>query len=505
MDDHVEPGVEAVLDGGVGDGVRGGQPLVTMGLVDDRSQLVRREGRQVRVRGPRAAARRHDLDEVGALLDELADRAPDTVGAVGLAAEVVEVAAGDRHRPARDDHARPSAMPRLIASRTEKAIRPIEPFSRIVVTPEWSIARALTVALMQQQVVALGGDVVAARPVADADEVRMPVDEPGQDRRVAVLVRGRLRAVGRPDLRTTADGPDRPALDQDGRVLERAGARPIEQAGGGEERPVGWRGHVRTSVAISARVVHPMIELLDRHVVYENPKPMLRSRHGYFPGIVELPSGELLALLVIGEAFEAVDLATHVARSADGGRSWTLQGPLIDKTARRAPDQRLPQAAGPARRLAHRARLSVPSRRSRAADRDRRDRRRAARRRRRLVLDRRGPDVDASAVIPRSTPELLEIPSRPAQLRSGDIVATAGLFKMPDGTNPSGQFGPLLRSTDGGRTWDDRTRYFDSPDHSIAAYESHVCEMQPGRARRHLLGVRPRGRPIPAQPGHGLA
>ncbi len=84
-------------------------------------------------------------------------------------------------------------------------------------------------------------------------------------------------------------------------------------------------------------------------------------------------------------------------------------------------------------------------------------------------------------MIPRTTPELLEIPSRAAQLQSGDIVATAGLFKMPDGTNPSGQFGPLLRSTDGGRTWDDRTRYFDSPDHSIAAYESHVCEMQPGR------------------------
>ena len=42
-------------------------------------------------------------------------------------------------------------MPRLIASRTEKAMRPIEPFSRIVVTPEWSIARALTVALMSSR------------------------------------------------------------------------------------------------------------------------------------------------------------------------------------------------------------------------------------------------------------------------------------------------------------------------------------------------------------------
>ena len=64
-----------------------------------------------------------------------------------------------------------------------------------------------------------------------------------------------------------------------------------------------------------------MIELLETHVVYDNPKPMLRSRHGYFPGMVQLPSGELLALLVIGEAFESVDLTTHVARSTDRGRS----------------------------------------------------------------------------------------------------------------------------------------------------------------------------------------
>ena len=224
-----------------------------------------------------------------------------------------------------------------------------------------------------------------------------------------------------------------------------------------------------------------MIKLLDSHVVYENPKPMLRSRHGYFPGIVELPSGELLALLVIGEAFEAVDLATHVARSADGGRSWTLQGPLTDKTADERPtsDFLKPQVLrdGSLIALGYRFHRDDPEQPIAIAETD-------------GALP--GDDVVSfstdegrtwtpPAVIPRSTPELLEIPSRSAQLRSGDIVATAGLFKMPDGTNPSGQFGPLLRSTDGGRTWDDRTRYFDSPDHSIAAYESHVCEMQPGR------------------------
>ena len=82
-----------------------------------------------------------------------------------------------------------------------------------------------------------------------------------------------------------------------------------------------------------------MIEHVESHVIFENPKPMLRSRHGFFPGVVELLSGELLALLVIGEAFESVDLTTHVARSADGGRTWQLQGPVherTDRTARRA-------------------------------------------------------------------------------------------------------------------------------------------------------------------------
>jgi sialidase-1 len=224
-----------------------------------------------------------------------------------------------------------------------------------------------------------------------------------------------------------------------------------------------------------------MIELVESRVVYENPKPMLRSRHGYFPGVVELPSGELLALVVIGEAFESVDLATHVVRSGDAGRTWTLQGPLHERSDAERPtsDFLKPQVLrdGSLIALGYRFHRDDPDQPIAIQETD-------------GALP--GDDIVAFStddghtwtpprVIPRSTPELLEIPSRCLQLRSGDIVATAGLFKMPDGTNPSGQFGPLLRSSDGGRTWDGRTRYFDTPDHSVAAYESHVCEMQPGR------------------------
>jgi sialidase-1 len=224
-----------------------------------------------------------------------------------------------------------------------------------------------------------------------------------------------------------------------------------------------------------------MIELVESHVVYENPKPMLRSRHGYFPGLVQLHSGELLALFVMGEAFESVDLTTYVSRSGDLGRTWQLQGPLFDKSreARPTSDFLKPQVLrdGSLIALGYRFHRDDPQQPIAIVETD-------------GALP--GDDVVSFSsdegrtwtepkVIPRSTPELVELPSRAIQLHSGDIVATGGLFKMPDGTNPSGQFGVLLRSTDNGRTWDDRVHYFESAGKTVAAYESHLAELQAGR------------------------
>jgi len=45
------------------------------------------------------------------------------------------------------------------------------------------------------------------------------------------------------------------------------------------------------------------IEYLEGKILYENPIPHVRSRFALFPGAVQLPSGDLLALVVIGEAF----------------------------------------------------------------------------------------------------------------------------------------------------------------------------------------------------------
>ena len=70
------------------------------------------------------------------------------------------------------------------------------------------------------------------------------------------------------------------------------------------------------------------IKVLSTGLIYRNPKPYLRSVHAYFPSVVHLGGGEMLAAMVFGSAFEAVDCHTEVARSLDDGQTWTLEGPL---------------------------------------------------------------------------------------------------------------------------------------------------------------------------------
>lgn len=70
------------------------------------------------------------------------------------------------------------------------------------------------------------------------------------------------------------------------------------------------------------------IRVLDTGLIYRNPRPHVRAIHAIFPSVVGLGDGEMLASLALAEAFEAVNMHTHLARSTDGGASWELQGEL---------------------------------------------------------------------------------------------------------------------------------------------------------------------------------
>lgn len=68
--------------------------------------------------------------------------------------------------------------------------------------------------------------------------------------------------------------------------------------------------------------IETVLEDLHTGIVFQNPKPHVHSIHAYFPSVVQISNRELLAIYSLGEAFEAEDLRTCVARSRDGGQTW---------------------------------------------------------------------------------------------------------------------------------------------------------------------------------------
>ena len=77
------------------------------------------------------------------------------------------------------------------------------------------------------------------------------------------------------------------------------------------------------------------VEVLGTGIIYRNPKPHIRSVHTYFPSVALMVNGEMLATIVLGEAFESVNLHTYICRSKDNGETWELEGPIYPRTNER--------------------------------------------------------------------------------------------------------------------------------------------------------------------------
>jgi len=74
------------------------------------------------------------------------------------------------------------------------------------------------------------------------------------------------------------------------------------------------------------------MKIIKTGLVFRNPKPHVRSVHAYFPSVAVMANGEMLATIVLGEAFEAANLHTHVCRSRDEGETWHCEGPIYPGT-----------------------------------------------------------------------------------------------------------------------------------------------------------------------------
>lgn len=225
----------------------------------------------------------------------------------------------------------------------------------------------------------------------------------------------------------------------------------------------------------------PSIEVISRHVVYENPEPQLRARHAYFPGLVSLPSGDLLALFVLGEAMNATNATTMVSRSTDGGETWNFEGPLHEKLPGQEhySDSFKPTLLDDGTLIAtgYRFHRTDPDQRLANAQTD------GLRDGDNLVSfsGDEGRTWTPLEVIPRSWPELIEASGPSIQLHDGTLLVAGSLFPLWDGSHPSNNVAVLMRSADRGKTWSDEAVFFRDPKGCYTAAEPRLCEMQPGR------------------------
>lgn len=72
------------------------------------------------------------------------------------------------------------------------------------------------------------------------------------------------------------------------------------------------------------------LRLVATGLVYRNPTPHLRAIHAMHPTISRLTNGDLVCTFDIGQGPESLDYHTVLSRSTDDGKTWALQGPLID-------------------------------------------------------------------------------------------------------------------------------------------------------------------------------
>lgn len=216
------------------------------------------------------------------------------------------------------------------------------------------------------------------------------------------------------------------------------------------------------------------IEAIGHVTIYENPIPNLLSQHAYFPGIAKLPSGDLLALFPIGEAFEAA-MTMFVSRSRDQGQTWTLEGHMYEDfelgTGSLKPtvlsDGTLVALGYGFNRdnpevLANPETGGMPDGANYVS-----------------FSSDEGRTWSKPEAISLSCPEILETSGPCIELHNGELIATGPPFPMWDGTMPSGLQGIVLRSRDKGKTWEDKAVYYKCG--NIAPYETRSCEMQNGR------------------------
>lgn len=218
----------------------------------------------------------------------------------------------------------------------------------------------------------------------------------------------------------------------------------------------------------------------DSGLIYANPRPFWKSRQAIFPTVVDLGNDELLAAFTVGEAFESADGHTELARSIDGGRNWTHEGPLP-----RTPTPHPTSESGRLSRTASGAILCYGPRF------DRTDPERAIGNAETNGFldcegvwyrsDDGGRTWGDAQVVPFSTPGAYEIASPIVPLSDGRWLAPFSTFPDWEGVRHIPERALAMVSHDEGATWPDTITTLSDPAERIVFWEQRIIDIGGGR------------------------
>jgi sialidase-1 len=217
------------------------------------------------------------------------------------------------------------------------------------------------------------------------------------------------------------------------------------------------------------------MRLLETSTIYANPDPLLVSRQALFPGLLQVPDGDIVALFSIGQAFDAADMRSFFSRSSDEGRTWSQPQRLHDATW--IPDEQeafKPMllkdgsilATGyvfvrpdPLQPIVDPVTFAVPELR---------------------VKTSRSTDNGRTWSVPRVVDiegAPLEMSGPGTQLPSGRIIVATSPFHL----RKNGHAGWIVASDDNGETWFKLSEFFRAPTSNVHAWECRVVAWGEGR------------------------
>jgi sialidase-1 len=223
------------------------------------------------------------------------------------------------------------------------------------------------------------------------------------------------------------------------------------------------------------------IQSLKTGLLYSNPKPHLRRIDATFPSVVMMDNGEMLATITLAEAFEAVNMHTHVCRSSDQGETWRLEGPIcpVIKDRLTSDSARLTHLGG-GRLVAFMTRLD----RSRYPDEGMTNPKTLGFVPTELLLI-RSDDYGRTwsppePITPPLTGPCFEMCSPITVLRDGRWALPTETWPDWDGHCPNGVRMIALVSNDQGRSWPQYWDIMHQPDRRVFFWESKIVELTDG-------------------------